>query len=128
VGFDASPVEHALLKFTVSGLGGAQVTNAKLRLYNVDASSKGGDFYRVADNGWTETGVTWNNAPAADATPIASLGIVDIDTWYEVDLTSLITREGTYSLRVQTTSINKAAYYSKETSGFAPQLVLTTRQ
>lgn len=44
--------------------------------------------------------MTWNNAPAADTTLVASLGSVSTNTWYEVDLTSLVTGDGTYSLRV----------------------------
>jgi hypothetical protein len=97
---DASPVERALLKFTVSGVGTGTVAGAKLRLYNVNSSSMGGTFYRVADNSWVESTVTWNTAPAADVTPIASLGAVATSTWYEVDVTSLITGDGTYSIRI----------------------------
>src|SRR6185295_846520 len=62
---DNSPIKHFLIKFNVSGLNGQQVTSAKLRLYNVDPASKGGDFYAVNDNSWQEETVTWNNAPAA---------------------------------------------------------------
>lgn len=116
------------MKFTVPGIAGQQINNAKLRLYNVNASNKGGAFYRVADSGWTESTVTWNNAPAPDATAIASLGAVSTNSWYEVDLTSLITGEGTFSLRMKSTSSDGADYNSKEASGSAPQLVVTLQQ
>jgi hypothetical protein len=122
---DNSPVEHSLLKFSVSGVGTRQVIGAKLRLYTINDSNKGGDFYRVANTSWSESSVTWNTAPTADATPIASLGAVAINTWYEVDVTSLITGNGTYSLRVKSTSSDGADHHSKETVSFAPQLVLT---
>jgi hypothetical protein len=85
----------------VTGVNGQAVTSAKIRLYNVNGSVKGGDFYRVSDNTWQEGTVTWNNAPAADATPLATLGSVSANTWVEVDVTSLITGDGTYSLRAQ---------------------------
>ena len=124
---DNTPVEHFLLKFTVSGIG-APIVSAKLRLYNINDSNKGGDFYRVANNAWSESSVTWNTAPAADATIIASLGAVAVNTWYEVDVTSLIPGNGTYSLRVTSTSADGADYRSKETAGFAPQLVVATGQ
>ena len=79
----------------------------------------------MADNTWSEATVTWNNAPAADAAILASLGAVNANTWYEVDITSLISRDGTYSLRVTSTSSNGADYSSKEgAAGFAPQLVV----
>ncbi|MHB0967998.1 MAG: CBM96 family carbohydrate-binding protein, partial [Bellilinea sp.] len=87
-------------------------TRATLRLYNIDESSIGGSFYRVNDQSWTEETVTWNNAPAHDNTLVASLGAVTTGTWYAVDLTSLITTDGIYSLRVSSTSTNGADYSS----------------
>jgi len=105
---DNSPIKHFLIKFDVSGLNGQQVTSAKLRLYNLDASSKGGDFYAVSDNSWQEETLTWNNAPVALTTLLASLGSVSANNWYEVDLTSLITGDGTYSQRISSTSSDEA--------------------
>jgi len=116
------------MKFTVSGIGAGKVNSAKLRLYNVDKSNKGGDFYRVADSKWTEGSVTWSNAPAPDATALASLGAVSVNTWYEVDVTSLITGDGSYSLRVKSTSSDGADYSSKEAASNKPQLVVTVQQ
>lgn len=121
---DKSSEENFLMKFTVSGVNGQSIASAKLRLYNINGSSKGGDFFRVADNSWTESTVTWNNAPVADNNAIASLGTVSDKTWYEVDLSSLITKDGIYSLRVTSTSKNGADYLSKEVAEFAPQLIV----
>jgi hypothetical protein len=102
------------------------VLSARLRLYNFsDPSVKGGDFH-PASNDWSESTVTWNTAPAYDSSAaIASLGQVNIDTWHEVDVTSLVTGDGTYSLRITSTSSDGAKYASKERAGFAPQLVIT---
>jgi hypothetical protein len=121
---DASAVENFFMKFNVAGPAGKPVANAKLRLYNVNSSNLGGIFYRAADNSWIESGINWNNKPASDPTAIASLGAVSLNTWYEVDVTSLITGDGTYSLRVQSTSSDGADYRSKEAPGFAPQLIV----
>jgi hypothetical protein len=123
---DNSPVKNILLKFNVSGLSGQTITGAKLRLYAVDASNKGGDFYPVNDNTWQQGTVTWNNAPAASMPLLASLGSVSANTWYEVNLTSLITGNGTYSLRVSSTSSNGADYSSKEGAN-PPQLIIQTQ-
>ena len=121
---DASPTEQILLKFTVSGIGSGTVASAKLRLYDVNSSPVGGTFYEVPDDSWVENKVTWDTAPLADQTPIASLGDVTTNTWYEVDLTSIVTGDGTYSFRITSTSSNGADYTSKEgTAGFGPQLV-----
>ena len=120
---DNSPVRQFLLKFNVSGVSGRPITSAKLRLFNVDASGKGGDFYRVNDNTWQESTVNWNNAPVATTTLLASLGSVQVNNWYEIDLTSVITADGTYSLRVSSISSDGADYSSKEGSN-PPQLVI----
>ena len=127
ISIDNSPVKHMLLKFAVSGVGTRTVVSAKLRLYGVDPSPFGGDFRRVADTTWDERTVTWNTAPAADAGSLATLGAVAAGNWYEVDLTSLVTGDGNFSLRAVSTSSNGADYASKEgTVGFAPQLIVTT--
>jgi hypothetical protein len=122
---DHSADRHALLKFTVSGVGANPVATAALRLYNVNGSSRGGDVYPVSDNSWQENSVTWNTAPAPGPTPVASLGAVSANQWYSIDVTSVVTGDGTYSFRVMTTITDGADYTSKEgTAGFAPQLVV----
>jgi chitodextrinase len=124
---DNSPVKNALIKFSVTGVGSSVVSSAKLRLYNVDASSFGGAFYRVSDN-WTESTTNWNNAPVVSGNPLTTLGSVTANTWYEVNLTSLVTADGIYSLRVTSTSTNGADYTSKEgAASFRPQLVVSTQ-
>jgi len=125
---DNSPVKDILLKFSVSGVGARNVLSAKLRVYCLDAAPAGGDFHRVADTTWSEASVNWNNAPPADAAVVASLGSVSSGAWYEVDVTSLITGDGTVSLRMTSPSSNGADYSSKEgTAGFAPQLVVSVQ-
>ncbi len=111
---DNSPIQHFIIKFHVDGLGGRPVTRATLRLYNINESSKGGDFYQVLDQSWTEETVNWNNAPAAGSTLVSALGTVSAGNWYDVDLTSFIIGDGYYTLRVSSTSTNGADYSSKE--------------
>ncbi len=126
MGTDSSPVKNILLKFTVSGVGTRSVKSAKLRLYCVDSSAKGGDFYRVGDTSWQENSVTWSTAPAAGLTALSSLGGVSAGTWYDVDVSSLVTGDGTYSVKVTTTSKDGADYSTKEGSAaFVPQLIVT---
>ena len=127
ISVDNSPINNILLKFNVSGLAGRQVTGAKLRLYDTNPSAVGGDLYRTASNGWSEATATWNNAPATSGSAIASLGSVAINTWYEVDLSSIVSADGIVSLRVTSTSGDGAAYTSNNgTVGFRPQLVVPT--
>ncbi len=69
--------------------------------------------------------MTWNSAPPADPTPLATLGAVSASTWYEVDLSTLVTGDGQFSLRIASTSSNKAKFRSKEGAvGFRPELVV----
>ena len=123
---DSSSVKHFLIRFTVTGVGTRTVTNAKLRLSCVDNSPKGGDFTLAASNDWIENTVTWPTAPAAGAT-VATLGQVVAGTTYEINLTSLITGDGTYTLRVTSTNADGADYTSRDGAiGSRPQLIVTT--
>jgi len=124
---DSSPVRNMYLKFAVSGVGTRTVVNAKLRIYCVDSSGLGGAFYRVADSTWNEGTVNWNTAPVADTNSLATLGAVTAENWYEVDVSSLVNGDGTYSFRVSSTSADGAYYSTREgTAGFAPQLIVST--
>ena len=121
---DNSPVKNVLLKFSVSGLNVRAVSSAKLRVWCVDSSSSGGRFQRTA-NTWDEGTVTWNRAPAGGS-DVASLGSVSSGRWYELDVTSLVTGDGVFSLRTTSSSSDGADYSSKEGTA-APQLVVTVQ-
>lgn len=125
---DNSPVMNGLLKFTVSGTGGLTVKGAKLRLYVENASSNGGAFYGTTTNTWSESTVTWNNAPVASATPFATLGPVKDGQWVEIDASSLIKGDGTYSIRITSSSTDGVDYRTKEASSNKPQLLLSAEQ
>jgi hypothetical protein len=111
---DNSPVKKTLMSFTVSGTGGCPIASARLRLYNVDASPRGGDFRRLADTGWYEPAVTWATAPPTDAPILASLGTVAKGTWYEVDVTSLVAGDGTVGVAVTSGSSDGAGWSTRE--------------
>ncbi len=120
---DNSPVKHTLMTFNVAGTN--QIFKATLRLYNVNASSKGGDFYQIINPSWDENTVTWNNAPSEEPTLLASLDKVEPNNWYEVDVTSIVTGNGLVGIKMISTADNGADYSSKEgAAGFAPELVV----
>ena len=110
---DGKPVSDGLLKFHVNV--GGPITGATLRVYCVDPSSSGGTFYAAAETTppWSEGTVTWATAPAAGAS-YGSLGAVKTGLWYEIDLSNLVTANGTYTLRIENTSTNGADYATKE--------------
>ena len=128
---DNSPSRRMFLKFTVSGVT-EPVVSARLRMHvdNVtNAQSNRGGTYRLTTNTtWTEAGTTWNAQPAINGATLGSIGAVSRNTWVELNVTSAITGNGTYSIGVTTTSSDGAAFDSREAgTTLAPQLVLVTQ-
>ncbi|MFC0508994.1 DUF7594 domain-containing protein [Micromonospora costi] len=125
---DNSPVRRMFLRFTVSGVSGT-VTSAKLRLRTISGnsgSSNGGTFKAMSNTTWSETGTTWNNQPAIDGATLGSIGSVSANGWYEVDVTSRVTGNGTFSFGATSANTDGAYYDSRESGADAPQLVVTT--
>jgi hypothetical protein len=123
---DNSPVKRMLLKFSVSGIGGRTVVSATLRLRCVDSSPVGGEFHRVADSNWSQQTLTWNNQPTSDPAVLTSLGAVTAGSSYEVDVTPLVSGDGTVSIEAVSSSADGAHYSSKEGT-VAPQLIVTVK-
>ena len=122
-----SGIKNAYLKFAVSGLGGP-VTRATLRLWTLASSSVGLDVRFVADNSWTESAITYSNAPAPSPTVTASSGAFGLKVWVSLDVTPLITGNGTYSFALTTASSDQISIASKEKgAATAPQLVVETQ-
>ncbi|AGZ42051.1 CBM96 family carbohydrate-binding protein [Actinoplanes friuliensis] len=125
---DNSPVRRSFLRFTVSGVSGT-VTAAKLRLRTIsgnDGSPAGGTFRSMTSTTWSETGTTWNNQPAIDGTAVGAIGAVAADGWYELDVTSVVSGNGSFSFGATSANSDGAYYDSRESGADAPQLVLTT--
>jgi hypothetical protein len=75
---------------------------------------------------WTETGLTWNNRPAATSAATDDKGAIAASTWVEYDVTPFVTGNGTYNFRLATSSTDGVIFSSRETVGSEPQLVVTT--
>ncbi len=116
------PAEYrSLVRFTLNGLSGAP-SSVKLRLYVTDGSASGGNWYLVS-NDWTESTVVWGNKPEVSGTPVASVGAVTAGTWVEIDLTSAITGNGTYSFEATSTSLNTGEFSTGQGAN-PPQVVV----
>jgi chitodextrinase len=128
---DSSPVNDILLRFTVTGC--ASRTAARLRMTvgstSADNSVRGGDFRAAVSSTWSQGSVTWNTAPApAAGAPAASIVTpVALNTAYLVDVTPIITGNGTFTIRVSGNSTDGARYFSKDGNAatVAPQLQVT---
>jgi acid phosphatase type 7 len=111
---DRSPEARTYFKFNVSGIGSKTVVSARLRLYAVDPSDAGGRLHRVTSTSWTETTIRWSNHPSYSSTTIGSIGAVASGAWYEIDVKSVITSDGTFAFALESSSTNGADYVSRE--------------
>jgi hypothetical protein len=123
---DGSPISVSYLKFDVQGLSAAP-TRATLKVVSPISSTTPINAKSVANTSWTETGVTYNNAPAvgateASATPPAANSVLSFD------VTRLVQGNGLVSFALDTASSTSKSPPSREnpTVEYRPQLVLDT--
>ena len=123
---DNSPVQHTLLRFTVAGVGSDVVTGVTLSLYVTNPSPVAGIVYRVGSQSWPES-VTWSTAPVADPVPITSGAKATQNAWMAFDLAALVVGDGTYSVRITSSSADGAEYTSREGGATQrPRIVVMT--
>lgn len=118
---------RAYLKFAVSAIpAGTTNLTATLKLYSQSAASSAVTFTvsQVATN-WTEGTLTWNNQPAIGATVTSKPGLTD-GAYNSLDVSNLITGNGTFALVITDNNTTQRYFSSKEASaGQRPQLVLS---
>ena len=120
---DGDPERRAYLRFTVSGVSGP-VTSATLRVYAQSSHNTGFEARAVADTSWDESSITFDNSPPTGAV-IGSSGPLISGQWVEVDVTSHITGDGTYSLALMPLNNTNLRLSSREGSN-PPELVVMT--
>jgi hypothetical protein len=121
---DASPILRSYLRFDVQGLSGT-ITRAALRIFTNSGSSTGYEVRSVADNSWVEGAINFSNAPAFDGV-IGASGPFGTGAWTMVDITPLITGDGSYSIALTTTNNTAFSLASRETGTNPPQLIIET--
>lgn len=122
LGTDDVPNVASFLKFNVAGLNGP-VASATLRVY-VTSGNIAFNVAQVADNTWTEGSITYNNAPASGAVVNGS-GTFGSGTWVEINVTSYISGNGTFSLALLPNGLGRNLFSSAEGAN-APELVVVT--
>ncbi|WP_301002435.1 fibronectin type III domain-containing protein [Capsulimonas corticalis] len=126
-------------KFDLSGAGGA-ITSASLKLAggynntgNPSITSDNFSVYPVADNSWTELGITWANAPLLGA-PLNTQSLTTGTNFYNWDVTSYIQAQqaagvGQVNLALAMTTTptasNAGIFTSREGNANWPTLVVT---
>jgi len=114
----------AFLKFVVPA--GLKVEDSRLKLTTVGPISGRITVRRVTDNTWTEGKLTSANAPALGAA-LASAAAAADSAELAFDLGATITRPGTYSFAVQSSSTSAVSRIrAAEGKWGAPELSVTT--
>lgn len=120
-GSDQQKVE-SYLQFAVSGIT-RPIANAKLRMYTTTTSANGPGVYTTGNN-WTESSITWNTAPSRSTTALDNRGTTSANTWIEYNVSPVVTKNGTYSFVLASSSSDGLTFSSREGSA-QPQLVVT---
>ena len=120
----SDPDVESYLRVTVAGLSGS-VESAKLRVRTTSGTVDGPATY-AADDGWSEAGITWNNRPARTEGPSDDAAGVPSGAWLELDVTRLVTGNGTYSFVLAPTSNDALDMASRNATSDRPVLVVTT--
>jgi hypothetical protein len=118
------PDIESYLRFSVTGVSGP-VLNARLRVYAMSGTANGPAVYATS-NGWVESGsggITWATRPARTSGAMDDLGRVKTNTWVELNVTPLVTGNGTYSFVLATDNTDGLPMSSRERNA-PPQLVV----
>jgi hypothetical protein len=123
---DGSPDVRSYLRFTVRGVAaGAVVKRATLRLYTQSLPSAGCDAHAVSDDSWNEATITYANAPTVGSVAGSSGPGSRKAGWVEVDVTPLVSGNGTFSVALTTSGSTAISFLSRETAG-PPELEIET--
>jgi PKD repeat protein len=124
-GSSADPAYRGYLRFTVSGLTGATAA-VKLRLFVTDASANSLGVYAIANTTWTETGLTFANAPPIAGAPIASTTAPVANAYVEIALPpSAVPGNGPVGFAIKSVGTDSAVFATREVAAHPPQLVVT---
>lgn len=123
-------LRKSYLKFSLNNIG--NVKSAKLRLYgtNEDATYAKVFAYGVNNDSWSESSITWNNAPGSITPLLDSESVNNVAKYYEFDVTNFVKSEfagdktASFVIKDTLTQNKLVTFNSKENSKFPPQLVV----
>jgi hypothetical protein len=121
----AGRVHRSYLRFNVSGIpAGATVNSASLRMTATKASSATADV-KVVTGAWTETGLTFANAPAYNTAVVASGSPSPIAAGpVTFDVSSVVKGNGTFDFVLTQAQATQTLWSSREGSA-PPQLLVS---
>jgi acid phosphatase len=122
---DNSPIANSYLRFSVSGLVGQAVSQARLLIHANSASPQGLIARSEQVETWGESTINYSNAPTLGST-LATSSAVTSGSWVTLDVTAYVTGEGIYSFGVSTPGSTAISLSSRESGADAPQLIVST--
>jgi len=120
-------------KFSLGTL--TNISSAKLRIYGSNTESTANisiSCYGVNNDTWTESGITYSNAPAALTTPSGSAGVTNMAQYYELDVTDYVKTQFdadkvvSFLVKDPANQNKNLVFNSKENNTNRPQLVIDT--
>jgi len=112
---------HPFLKFTVYGVS-VPIQSAKLRIKTQTAFPVC-VLYHMKDNTWQEYTLTWNTRNM-NYYSYKNVGALSANVWYEFDVKSFVTGNGTYTFFMAASNVAGQAFYSRQSSN-KPTLIVT---
>jgi hypothetical protein len=82
------PASKGFLRFDVDVPAGETVTKATLKVYTADSSDSGITAHKVSDNSWSESDITFDNAPNI-GDKVGESGSYSGNAYVSIDVTSL---------------------------------------
>jgi hypothetical protein len=119
------------LKFSLSNV--SKVTSAKLRVYGrntENTSTINLSVYGVNNDSWTETGITFSNAPIASTQQLNRIGVNNVAKYYELDVTNFVKAQFagdkivTLLLKDSANGNRNLSFNSKENAQNPPELII----
>ncbi len=125
---DGSPDVKSVIGFAVSGINGAKVTAATLKIYAQSANTNGVGVAAYTDSDWTETGLTYSTFDSPAVGPILStVKPITSGTWLSFNVTSAVTTDGAVSFVLVPNNSTNTKFASREAgTATQPQLIITT--
>jgi chitodextrinase len=120
---DGSPLVDSFLKFDLSAVPGT-ITGLTVNVYATSSSGAGYAVRSVADNSWSESTLTWNNAPTIGMADAGQSGAFAANTLTTVNVSSLSNGNGMLSMAMIGINSTAIAFSSREGT-VKPQLVVS---
>lgn len=119
---------RSYMKFTVTGSGA--IGTAELILWSTNGGS-GYELHQATSDSWDEGTITWNNQPGFNPTVVASGAATPNTTEFRLDVSSVVTGDGTYSFVVimpatASNPVDAATFESKDAGGTNPPTLRLT--